>query len=40
MAPNRVVAAGWNDLMPSDFAQKIAPEDLDPLVAYLMKGAG
>ena len=39
VAPNRVVAAGWNDLMPSDFAQKIAPEDLDPLVAYLMKGA-
>jgi len=40
VAPNRVVAAGWNDLMPADFAQKIAPEDLDPLVAYLMKGAG
>ena len=26
-------------LMPDDFAQRIAPEDLDPLVAYLMKGA-
>jgi hypothetical protein len=25
--------------MPKDFARRIAPEDLDPLVAYLMKGA-
>jgi len=40
VAPDRVVAAGWNDLMPADFARRIAPEDLDPLVAYLMKGAG
>ncbi len=40
VAPSRIVAAGWNDLMPGDFAQRIAPEDLDPLVAYLMKGAG
>ena len=39
VAPERIVAAGWNDLMPRDFAQRIAPEDLDPLVAYLMKGA-
>jgi len=41
VAPNRVVAAGWNaQVMPDDFARRIAPEDLDPLVAYLMKGAG
>ena len=31
---------GWNaSVMPDDFAQRIAPRDLDPLVAYLMKGA-
>ena len=30
---------GWGG-MPDDFAQRIDPRDLDPLVAYLMKGAG
>ena len=41
VAPNAVIAPGWSgDMMPDDFAQRIAPEDLDPLVAYLMNGAG
>jgi cytochrome c oxidase subunit 2 len=40
VAPDRDVAYGWSPgMMPGDFAQRIAPEDLDPLVAYLMKGA-
>jgi mono/diheme cytochrome c family protein len=40
MAPEKVVAEGWSPgTMPGDYAQRIAPEDLDPLVAYLMKGA-
>ena len=26
--------------MPDDYAKRIAPEDLDPLVAFLMEGAG
>jgi mono/diheme cytochrome c family protein len=40
VAPDRVIAKGWNPgTMPEDFARRIAPEDLDPLVAYLMKGA-
>jgi mono/diheme cytochrome c family protein len=38
--PDKVVAMGWSGgTMPTDFARRIAPEDLDPLVAYLMKGA-
>ena len=41
VAPDRVVATNWGSgMMPGDFARRIAPEDLDPLVAYLMKGAG
>jgi mono/diheme cytochrome c family protein len=40
VAPDEVVPYGWNPgTMPADFARRIAPEDLDPLVAYLMKGA-
>jgi cytochrome c oxidase subunit 2 len=40
VAPDAVVAYGWNPgMMPDDFAQRIAPQDLTPLVAYLMKGA-
>ena len=40
VAPNAVIAPGWGgDMMPGDFAQRIATEDLHPLVAYLMKGA-
>src|SRR3954454_10760607 len=40
VAPNADVAAGWSPgMMPDDFARRIAPADLDPLVAYLMKGA-
>jgi mono/diheme cytochrome c family protein len=39
--PDKVIANGWGSgMMPADFARRIAPEDLDPLVAYLMKGAG
>jgi mono/diheme cytochrome c family protein len=38
--PAKIVAAGWSPgTMPDDFARRIEPEDLDPLVAYLMKGA-
>jgi mono/diheme cytochrome c family protein len=40
VAPNAVVAAGWGgEVMPDDFARRIDPRDLRPLVAYLMKGA-
>ena len=40
VAPNAVIAENWGgDVMPDDFARRIAPGDLDPLVAYLMKGA-
>ena len=40
VAPDTDVAYGWSPgTMPADFAQRIAPEDLDPLVTYLMKGA-
>jgi mono/diheme cytochrome c family protein len=39
--PDKVIAEGWGSgMMPSDFARRVAPEDLDALVAYLMKGAG
>ena len=38
--PNAVVAKNWgSEVMPDDFAQRIDPSDLDPLVTYLMKGA-
>ena len=40
VAPDDDVPQGWSpDVMPDDFAQRIAPRDLAPLVAYLMKGA-
>jgi len=40
VAPGGKVAYGWSPgMMPDDFARRIAPADLDPLVAYLMKGA-
>jgi cytochrome c oxidase subunit 2 len=40
VAPDAEVAQGWSPgMMPGDFAQRIDPRDLDPLVAYLMKGA-
>jgi mono/diheme cytochrome c family protein len=40
VAPDDDVPQGWSaDTMPDDFARRIAPRDLDPLVAYLMKGA-
>jgi mono/diheme cytochrome c family protein len=38
--PNAVIAENWGgEIMPDDFAQRIDPSDLNPLVAYLMKGA-
>ena len=38
--PEAVVAADYGGGgMPTDFAQRIDPRDLDPLVAYLRKGA-
>ena len=38
--PDAVAAENYGGLgMPTDFAQRIDPRDLDPLVAYLMKGA-
>jgi mono/diheme cytochrome c family protein len=40
VAPGAVLAPHYDDLMPGDFAQRIDPSDLNPLVAYLMKGAG
>jgi mono/diheme cytochrome c family protein len=40
VAPDAVVAPGWSPgTMPADFARRIAPEDLDPLLTYLMNGA-
>jgi mono/diheme cytochrome c family protein len=38
--PSAVLAPNYGDLMPGDFARRIDPRDLDPLVAYLMRGAG
>jgi mono/diheme cytochrome c family protein len=37
--PSAGIAPNYDDLMPGDFAQRIDPRDLDPLVAYLMRGA-
>jgi mono/diheme cytochrome c family protein len=38
--PNAEIASNWgSEVMPDDFAQRIDPRDLNPLVAYLMKGA-
>ena len=41
VAPNAGSAPSWGgDMMPDDFAQRIAPEDLDPLVGIPDEGAG
>ena len=41
VAPNAEVAQGWNaNIMPGDFGERIAPQDLVPLADYLLKGAG
>ena len=38
--PNAAIAENWgSEVMPDDFAQRIDPSDLNPLVEYLMKGA-
>jgi mono/diheme cytochrome c family protein len=38
--PDADVAQGYSPgMMPSDFAQRIAPQDLEALVSYLMRGA-
>jgi mono/diheme cytochrome c family protein len=38
--PDAEIASNWDsEAMPDDFAQRIDPRDLNPLVAYLMKGA-
>jgi mono/diheme cytochrome c family protein len=38
--PDAVAAENYGGFgMPADFAQRIDPRDLNPLVAYLMKGA-
>ena len=39
LLPHKTIAEGWGDMMPDDFARRIAPRDLGPLVAYLRKGA-
>ena len=35
--PSAGIAPNYDDLMPRDFARRIDPRDLDPLVAYLMR---
>ena len=38
--PSAQAAAGYSaGQMPEDYAQRIAPQDLDPLVEFLMEGA-
>jgi mono/diheme cytochrome c family protein len=38
--PHKKFAAGFStDIMPDDYARRIAPEDLEPLVRFLMDGA-
>jgi mono/diheme cytochrome c family protein len=39
VAPSAEIAPNYGDMMPEDFAQRIAPEDLDALVAFLYEGA-
>jgi mono/diheme cytochrome c family protein len=36
--PSAVLAANYGDMMPGDFEQRIAPNDLGLLVQYLMTG--
>jgi mono/diheme cytochrome c family protein len=39
--PNQEAASGFTvGGMPDDYAERIAPDDLDPLVVFLMEGAG
>ena len=39
--PNKAAAAGHTiGAMPDDYAERIDPDDLDPLVTFLMQGAG
>ena len=39
--PNKTFDGGYSpSMMPDDFAQRIAPRDLEPLVAFLRRGAG
>jgi mono/diheme cytochrome c family protein len=39
--PNKAAAAGYTiGAMPDDYAERIAPPDLDPLVEFLRHGAG
>jgi mono/diheme cytochrome c family protein len=39
--PNKRFASGWEGggMMPEDYARRIAPADLDPLVDFLLEGA-
>ena len=39
VAPSAEVAPGYGDMMPPDYAQRIAPADLDALVAFLAEGS-
>ena len=39
--PDKEAAPAYGvGMMPGDYAERIAPEDLDPLVDFLMEGAG
>jgi mono/diheme cytochrome c family protein len=39
--PNKTAAPGYTiGAMPDDYAERIAPRDLDPLVEFLRRGAG
>jgi mono/diheme cytochrome c family protein len=38
--PGKEVASGFSgDMMPDDYATRIAPQDLEPLVEFLIQGA-
>jgi mono/diheme cytochrome c family protein len=40
VAPNKVAAAGYSTgMMPDDYAARIAPDDLDALVSFLLASA-
>jgi hypothetical protein len=39
VAPSAEIAPNYGDMMPEDFVQRIAPEDLDALVAFLYEGS-
>ena len=41
MLPNKEAAESFTiGGMPDDYAERIDPDDLDPLVTFLMEGAG